>query len=262
MAVYQLTIRRKDQSEIFNFPIEIHTKVGVYQIKNGAEIKIYMPEGENTFVFCCDKNPTIGKETFIANLNDNSTLEISCSGNGIVVDGFVKSSSYAKTYEGSSIASNYYSYGTQCKEKERRKIGNPFVAFWESNTAMITASVILAIIFTIVFSRSLMEYSISLVCSAITVLVIAKFSLKIDIDVEIIGRLILIILVIAIILTLPLIYCDFSDSSDSSSSNEPCGICGGTGTVVNSKFLGEGEGIQYGFDMIYRCKYCHGTGSE
>ena len=38
-----------------------------------------------------------------------------------------------------------------------------------------------------------------------------------------------------------------------------CGICGGDG-VVTSKFLGEGSGVQRGFDTYYRCRGCHGTG--
>lgn len=41
--------------------------------------------------------------------------------------------------------------------------------------------------------------------------------------------------------------------------NGVCGICGGSGVVTN-KSLGEGSGIQKGFDTYYRCKGCHGAG--
>lgn len=50
-------------------------------------------------------------------------------------------------------------------------------------------------------------------------------------------------------------------SGNNSNETEACGICGGSGTVT-SKILGEGSGIQKGFDTYYRCKGCHGTGRD
>ena len=52
-----------------------------------------------------------------------------------------------------------------------------------------------------------------------------------------------------------------STSSGSSNGSGTCGICGGSGTVT-SKILGDGTGIQSGFDTYYRCKGCHGTGRD
>ena len=52
-----------------------------------------------------------------------------------------------------------------------------------------------------------------------------------------------------------------SSGSGSSSGSKTCGICGGEG-VVTQKFLGEGSGVQIGFDTYYRCGSCHGRGTK
>ena len=53
----------------------------------------------------------------------------------------------------------------------------------------------------------------------------------------------------------------FTSCGNSDSDSDTCGICGGSGTVT-SKILGEGTGIQKGFDTYYRCKGCHGSGRK
>lgn len=55
--------------------------------------------------------------------------------------------------------------------------------------------------------------------------------------------------------------CDCLSENGSSSSSDVCGICGGDG-YVTFKSLGEGTGVQHGFDTYYRCKGCHGTGKK
>ncbi len=42
---------------------------------------------------------------------------------------------------------------------------------------------------------------------------------------------------------------------------DTCSVCGGSG-IVDSRILGSGSGIQYGFDTYYRCAGCHGTGKS
>ena len=61
------------------------------------------------------------------------------------------------------------------------------------------------------------------------------------------------ILLLVCTFMLCLVSCDGGDDTGT------CGICGGSGTVT-SKILGDGSGIQKGFDTYYRCKGCHGTG--
>lgn len=53
----------------------------------------------------------------------------------------------------------------------------------------------------------------------------------------------------------------FGDSGGSSGGSGTCGICGGDG-VVTQKSLGDGSGVQSGFDTYYRCKGCNGTGRK
>lgn len=62
-------------------------------------------------------------------------------------------------------------------------------------------------------------------------------------------------LAIGIVLTL---LCGIPSGGTSSGSGT-CGVCGGSGTVTH-KVLGEGSGVQKGFDTYYRCGSCHGTG--
>lgn len=50
-------------------------------------------------------------------------------------------------------------------------------------------------------------------------------------------------------------------SGGNSSGTGTCDVCGGSGTVT-SKILGQGSGIQNGFDTYYRCGACHGTGRK
>ena len=69
--------------------------------------------------------------------------------------------------------------------------------------------------------------------------------------------IIAICLIFCIIVTL---LCGIPSGSNSSGS-KTCGICGGSGTVT-TKMLGEGTGIQNGFDTYYRCKGCHGSGRD
>ena len=69
---------------------------------------------------------------------------------------------------------------------------------------------------------------------------------------------------IALLLVFAMLFgCCFALSScgDNDDDSDVCGICGGSGTVTY-KFLGEGSGIQKGFDTYYRCKGCHGTGRD
>lgn len=47
----------------------------------------------------------------------------------------------------------------------------------------------------------------------------------------------------------------------SSNGTGTCDVCGGDG-VVTSKILGQGSGIQSGFDTYYRCGACHGSGRK
>ena len=65
--------------------------------------------------------------------------------------------------------------------------------------------------------------------------------------------------VICIILLICTFMLCFVSCGSSGNNNGVCGICGGRGVVTN-KFLGEGSGIQSGFDTYYRCGGCHGTG--
>ena len=53
----------------------------------------------------------------------------------------------------------------------------------------------------------------------------------------------------------------FGSCGGSGGSGGTCDICGGDG-VVTFKSLGEGSGVQHGFDTYYRCKGCHGTGKR
>ena len=79
------------------------------------------------------------------------------------------------------------------------------------------------------------------------------------------GVIIMIVMLIIFIAGLSAILyaCDYisENSGGSSSSSDVCGICGGDG-VVTFKSLGEGTGVQEGFDTYYRCKGCHGTGKK
>lgn len=71
------------------------------------------------------------------------------------------------------------------------------------------------------------------------------------------GIVIAICLILCLIITL---ICGFAGGSKSSGTGT-CGVCGGSG-VVNSKIIGEGSGVQRGFDTYYRCGGCHGTGTK
>lgn len=79
------------------------------------------------------------------------------------------------------------------------------------------------------------------------------------------GVVILIVCLIGIIVSIAVISfaCNYlseeGGNSSNSNSSDVCGICGGSG-VVTFKSLGEGTGIQKGFDTYYRCKGCHGSG--
>ena len=73
-----------------------------------------------------------------------------------------------------------------------------------------------------------------------------------------IGRSLFIAFVFGLLITM---LAGGSTSSGSSNGSGTCGICGGSGTVT-SKILGDGTGIQSGFDTYYRCKGCHGTGRD
>ena len=69
---------------------------------------------------------------------------------------------------------------------------------------------------------------------------------------------------IALLLVFAMLFCccfALSSCDDNDDDSDVCGICGGSGTVT-SKFLGEGSGIQKGFDTYYRCAGCHGTGRD
>lgn len=67
--------------------------------------------------------------------------------------------------------------------------------------------------------------------------------------------------IIGIVVALALLFSFWATSSDNShsDSSDVCGICGGSGVVTN-KVLGNGTGIQKGFDTYYRCRGCNGTG--
>jgi len=64
---------------------------------------------------------------------------------------------------------------------------------------------------------------------------------------------------ISILLIICTITICLSSCGGDSNGTGTCGICGGDGTVTQ-KFLGEGSGVQKGYDTYYRCKGCHGTG--
>ena len=64
-------------------------------------------------------------------------------------------------------------------------------------------------------------------------------------------------LIVCLIMTL---LCGLPGGGTSSGSGT-CGVCGGSGTVTH-KVLGEGSGVQKGFDTYYRCGSCHGTGTK
>lgn len=67
--------------------------------------------------------------------------------------------------------------------------------------------------------------------------------------------------IIGIVVALAFLFSIWATSSDNShsDSSDVCGICGGSGVVTN-KVLGNGTGIQKGFDTYYRCRGCNGTG--
>ena len=65
-------------------------------------------------------------------------------------------------------------------------------------------------------------------------------------------------LLVIVLIAVPIV---LFKACSSSSSSGTCGICGGSG-VVTSKILGDGSGVQYGFDTYYRCAGCHGTGRK
>ena len=81
---------------------------------------------------------------------------------------------------------------------------------------------------------------------------VAKNALKIIV-------VVLIVVVIMLLLKSCGLLGDLFGSSDGSGGT--CGICGGDG-FVTFKSLGEGSGVQHGFDTYYRCKGCHGTGKR
>lgn len=73
------------------------------------------------------------------------------------------------------------------------------------------------------------------------------------------GKIILtLILVVVLIVEFALLSSTCSDTG-SSKDSDVCDVCGGDG-YVTYKFLGEGTGVQKGFDTYYRCRGCHGTG--
>ena len=73
---------------------------------------------------------------------------------------------------------------------------------------------------------------------------------------------IIVLIVTLVIVVAVCMFAKFIISLDENSNKtEPCGICGGDG-VVTQKLLGDGSGVQNGFDTYYRCKGCHGTGTK
>ena len=71
------------------------------------------------------------------------------------------------------------------------------------------------------------------------------------------GIIIAICLILCLIMTL---LCSIAGGSKSNGTGT-CGVCGGSG-VVTSKIIGEGSGVQRGFDTYYRCAGCHGSGTK
>ena len=72
-------------------------------------------------------------------------------------------------------------------------------------------------------------------------------------------KVIAVIITLAIVVLLCVVTKVFQATIADSGSGGVCGICGGDG-VVKSKIIGDGTGVQVGFDTYYRCKGCHGKG--
>ena len=129
---------------------------------------------------------------------------------------------------------------------------------WNNNSVLIYITIALLVLFGIVFSGSMMLYIISMIiCLGGGVFVSWMLGTDKGTGLTHLGRSLLIAFIFGLIIVL---ICSLASSAPNK-DGDTCGICGGSGTVT-SKFLGEGSGIQYGFDTYYRCKGCHGTGRD
>ena len=138
-----------------------------------------------------------------------------------------------------------------------KKILDFWAKIWDNPIVLICISIALAIIFIPIFSNVIAYY--------IFFLIIA-LGVSIGLDQKYIfgfTKILFIAIVIVIILTiiLSLIVGDTFKDNHNGNDSDACGICGGSG-IVTFKLLGEGTGIQVGFDTYYRCKGCHGSGRK
>ena len=136
--------------------------------------------------------------------------------------------------------------------------GNFITKLWNNNNALIYITIALVVLFGIIFKNSMLLYVISLIiCLGGGVFVSWMIGSDKGTGLPHLGRSLLIAFLFVLIIVL---ICSLASSAPNK-DGDTCGICGGSGTVT-TKFLGEGSGIQYGFDTYYRCKGCHGTGRD
>ena len=138
-----------------------------------------------------------------------------------------------------------------------KKILDYLAKIWDNPIVLICISIALAIIFIPIFSNVIAYY--------IFFLIIA-LGVSIGLDQKYIfgfTKILFIAIVIVIIFTLilSLIVGDTFKDNHNGNDSDACDICGGSG-VLTFKLLGEGTGIQVGFDTYYRCKGCHGSGRK
>lgn len=122
------------------------------------------------------------------------------------------------------------------------------------DTMLMIIAGVFVLLFGIIFSNELVTYiTTMIICLGGGVFV--AWMIK-DGKSSRLGRSLLIAAVIGLLLFLLV---SAISSGGSSSGSETCDICGGDG-FVTQKILGEGSGVQQGFDTYYRCKGCHGAG--
>ena len=145
----------------------------------------------------------------------------------------------------------------KCEDKiNSKKVAFLLYKIWNNNKLLVCIACTLVVLFGFIISDTL-GYIIAMIISLGAGLLAAwgigngKWIYA--------GRSLLIATVVGLFLAL--IVSTSSSGGGNSKGSGTCGICGGSGTVT-SKILGEGAGIQKGFDTYYRCKGCHGTGRD
>lgn len=234
--MFNLNLKRDISKDGYNPSITVTINDSVtYTLKNDA-ITLKLSNREYKLTFSCPKFDKSGKleNTIIINpITQNVDITVVTSNNDIHIK--------------------------QNTDTDNENTSRNFVAkLWNNNSVLIYITIALLVLFGIIFSGSMMLYTISMIiCLGGGVFVSWMIGTDKGSGLAHLGRSLLIAFLFGIIIVL---ICS-PGSSAPNNDGSACGICGGDG-VVTSKILGEGSGIQKGFDTYYRCKGCHGTGRD